>query len=333
MGSWPIYRGELEPHDGIADLPDPPRWRTFEGSGESLDVPPERIDPTAARRLGDGEHWRKPSTDEIRMVNAALFLRRPLLVTGKPGTGKSTLPYQVARELKLGPVLRWPITSRSTLREGLYDYDPIGRLRDEHLRQARGRPASDDTEIGRHLRLGPLGTALLPYKRPRVLLIDEIDKSDIDLPNDLLNVFEEGQFLIDELARLSTGKKIEVPTADGGSPVAIRRGRVACEAFPFVVLTSNNEREFPKPLLRRCLRLDLKVPSAAQIADMVAAHIGPAEAEKSKRRIEQFRDKLERGDVATDQLLNAVFVATSAGDFDGLDDLIAKLLSPLSGAG
>lgn len=127
------------------------------------------------------------------MVNAALFLRRPLLVTGRPGTGKSTLAYSIARELKLGPVLRWPITSRSTLLEGLYRYDAIGQLREEHLWQLRARtsaevvPAAEPHSsaeaasfaggIGRHLRLGPLGTSLLPYSRPRVLLIDEMTRA------------------------------------------------------------------------------------------------------------------------------------------------------------
>src|SRR6185312_804081 len=139
-----------------------------------------------------------------------------------------------------GPVLRWPITTRSTLREGLYHYDPIGRLRDENLRHIRGGDMpSEDDDIGRHIRLGPLGTALLPYQRPRVLLIDEIDKSDIDLPNDLLNVFEEGEFEIEELSRLpAEADVVEVMTADK-EVAQVRRGVVRCRAFAFVVLTSN----------------------------------------------------------------------------------------------
>lgn len=218
MTAWPIYTGVGVPHDGIESLPPPPNWRSFDG-GPSLPSPPtDRPDPSTIRRLGPGSNRRVPNVDEIQMINAALFLRRPLLVTGRPGTGKSTLAYAVAEELKLGPVLRWPITSRSTLQEGLYRYDAIGRLREENLRQLRDRVHStadssaedcgqlhDNSlacDIGRHLRLGPLGTALLAYDRPRVLLIDEIDKSDIDLPNDLLNVFEEGEYEIDELTRL-----------------------------------------------------------------------------------------------------------------------------------
>ena len=133
---------------------------------------------------------RVPSQQEIQLVNTALYLRRPLLVTGDPGVGKSTLAYAVAHKLGLGPVMRWPITTRSTL----YHYDLIGRLR-ENLRRIRGEalPAEED-DIGTQIRLRPSERHCWPYRRPRVLLIDEIDKSDIDLPNDLLNVFEEGEF-------------------------------------------------------------------------------------------------------------------------------------------
>src|SRR5262249_24910117 len=130
----------------------------------------------------------KASDNERELVNAAMVLRRPLLMTGKPGNGKSTLAYAVAWELNLGPVLRWPITTRATLQEALYRYDAVERLRDASMAGAGSAP-----QIGDYIRLGPLGTALIPAQRPRVLLIDEIDKSDIDLPNDLLNVLEEGE--------------------------------------------------------------------------------------------------------------------------------------------
>jgi MoxR-like ATPase len=240
------------------------------------------------------------------MVNAALYLRRPLLVTGKPGTGKSTLAYSVARELRLGPVLRWNITSRTVLKEGLYEYDALARLHDYNLGERRS--------IGDYIRLGPLGTALLPHRRPRVLLIDEIDKSDIDLPNDLLNIFEEGSFIIPELFRLREREaSVPVLPADSEQPVRVVGGKVECTAFPFVVMTSNGERDFPPPLLRRCLRLRLPMPDEGMLARILDAHLplgsagGGARTER-ERLIREFRRRAASGDLATDQLLNAVFM-------------------------
>jgi Cdc6-like AAA superfamily ATPase len=106
---WPIYRGDGVVHDGISSLPDPPPWRQFNGEPE---IAAElRPDPDLPRRLGSLGHSYRPDEDVREAVNAALYLRRPLLVTGKPGTGKSTLAYSVAYELQLGPVLYWPMAS------------------------------------------------------------------------------------------------------------------------------------------------------------------------------------------------------------------------------
>ncbi len=183
--SWLIYRGTSEPHDGVGRLPPAPAWRAFDGG--PLVEPRLPDDNGSSRRLGTPERARtyRATHDEVELVNAALYLRRPLLVTGKPGTGKSTLAYSIAYELRLGPVLRWPITSRSVLQDGLYQYDAIGRLQEASLRRttATGDEPFTAPDIGRYIRLGPLGTALLPQRRPRALLIDELDKSDIDLPN------------------------------------------------------------------------------------------------------------------------------------------------------
>lgn len=239
------------------------------------------------------------------MVNAAIYLRRPLLVTGRPGTGKSSLAYLVARELGLGPVLRWPITSRTALKEGLYAYDAIGRVQEINARQ------SEEPDIGQFVHLGPLGTALLPYERPRVLLIDELDKSDIDLPNDLLNVFEDGYFEILELERLAARHpEVTVLTADRDGSAAVRRGRVRCRAFPVVIITSNGEREFPAPFLRRCLKLHVEPPTPQQLGAMVAAQFGDTDGVDVSRLIREFLVRSdETGGLASDQLLNAVHLA------------------------
>ena len=117
------------------------------------------------------------------------------MLTGRPGSGKSMLIESVANELSFGRVVRWHVTSSSTLKEALYRYDAVGRLQELQLSEQ----APDITD---YLILGPLGTALLPTRTPRALLIDEIDKADIDLPNDMLNVFERGEFEIPELARV-----------------------------------------------------------------------------------------------------------------------------------
>jgi MoxR-like ATPase len=349
VSAWPIYTGTGEPHDGVESLPAPPNWRSFDG-GPALPPPPSAddgaLDPGTKRRLGLGNHHREPGPQEIQMINAALFLRRPLLITGRPGTGKSTIAYMVANELKLGSVLRWPITSRSTLREGLYRYDPIGRLREEKQWQDRGNNKGSAVptlaeSIGRHLRLGPLGTALLPHAKPRVLLIDEIDKSDIDLPNDLLNVFEEGEYDIDELTQLPREASIvQVMTADPDSNVEVHRGHVRCQAFPFVVLTSNGEREFPPAFLRRCLRLDLQPPDPTQLTAIITAHLGPEAAAAADRHVSAFLAKRERAEVTTDQLLNAVYLATSGSRHDdnspkeatALDEVVNAVMRPLTGS-
>ncbi|MEU7025634.1 MoxR family ATPase [Streptomyces sp. NPDC014779] len=315
--TWqPFYAGHgtppARPEDRV-DLPPAPPWREFpRRSLHRQFVPPAGL---------------------VEAVNAALALRRPLLVTGPAGSGKSTVIEQVAAELDLGTVLRWHITSRSALTDALYRYDALGRIHAQRLQSPDGTaPGADD--IAPFLRMGPLGTALLPAERPRALLIDEIDKSDLDLPSDLLDVLERGEFEIPELARYGTDV-VAVRAWQGDTHHEIRRGRVQCTEFPFIVMTSNGERDFPAAFLRRCVRYTMPLPTPETLLRIVEAHMGTERAgtPEAGRLVTAFLERLRAGEsLAVDQLLNAVHLlaGTDAPDEarrQAVEDLILRELS------
>lgn len=338
MSDWHIFTGSGKPHDGIKRFikkSPPPPWRRFRG--QAPDDAGLAVDEDLRKRFATAKF--QASDKEIEVVNAAIHLRRPLLVTGKPGTGKTTLAYAIAHELKLRQVLSWSITSRSTLQDGLYRYDAIARLQEVHRRQQRG--ITDDPDIGQFIRLGPLGTALLPTQYPRVLLVDEIDKSDIDLPNDLLHVFEEGRYEIAELTRISAEQpEVQVLPADGDIKVTINQGRVACQAFPIIILTSNGEREFPGPFLRRCVRLNIPEHDKPKLAKIVNTYFaGDQEFTAAQRDalIDRFLQRRSAGDLATDQLLNAIYLTKYGFDLEdvkgGKESLSETIWKHLSGGG
>jgi MoxR-like ATPase len=319
--NWRIYQGDGTVKTGwLENQPGAPPWRDFNN--------------LAANRAEKFE----PPKGAVEAVNAALYLRRPVLVTGDPGTGKSSLAFSVARELDLGSVLSWNINSRSTLNQGLYDYDALARLRAANLERLRPSKPGDNAslaseDIGSFITLGAIGTAFIsPVKKPRVVLIDEIDKSDVDLPNDLLHVFENGQFEIPELVRIARRTpNVEVRTLDGQT-TTITGGVVSCHEFPVVIITSNNERDLPPAFLRRCLPVELPRPEPADLRKIVAKHLPEGEATSLQEVLDAFVARRSKGAMmATDQLLNAFFLVTrgktmSAADRTMIEEIVFREL-------
>ena len=181
------------------------------------------------------------SDDLALAVNAAVTLQRPLLVKGEPGTGKTELARQVAASLGL-PLLEWHVKSTTKAQQGLYEYDAVSRLRDSQLGDARVH------DVQNYIRKGKLWQAFQADGRV-VLLIDEIDKADIEFPNDLLQELDRMEFHVYE-----TGETVRA------------RHR------PVVIITSNNEKELPDAFLRRCFFHYIRFPDAETLAAIVRVH-------------------------------------------------------------
>jgi MoxR-like ATPase len=182
------------------------------------------------------------ATEDLKTaVNAAIVLERPLLVKGEPGTGKTVLAREIAGAIG-APIIEWHIKSTTKAQQGLYEYDAVARLRDSQLGDKRVH------DISNYIRRGKLWEAFTAEQRP-VLLIDEIDKADIEFPNDLLQELDRMEFFVYE-----TGETVK----------AARR--------PIVIITSNNEKELPDAFLRRCFFHYIKFPDAETMQAIVDVH-------------------------------------------------------------
>jgi len=177
----------------------------------------------------------------VDAVNCSIALERPLLIKGEPGTGKTVLARHVAEGLGM-PLLTWHIKSTSKAVEGLYVYDTVQRLNDSRF------GGGDVSDISRYIKLGPLGRSFAAEKR-MVLLIDEIDKADLEFPNDLLRELDEMRFTI-----METGEE------------------VAARERPVVLITSNNEKELPDAFLRRCIFHFIDFPGREMMKQIVDVH-------------------------------------------------------------
>ncbi len=203
------------------------------------------------------------ATEDLMMaVNAAITLGRPLLVKGEPGTGKTQLAEEVARALG-HPLIQWHIKSTTKARQGLYEYDAVSRLRDSQLGDERVH------DIGNYIVRGKLREAFEADARP-VLLIDEIDKADIEFPNDLLQELDRMEFYVYETQQL-----------------------VKATHRPIIVITSNNEKELPDAFLRRCFFHYIRFPDRDTMTEIVRVHYPDLKTMLLREALESFFDLRE----------------------------------------
>ena len=182
------------------------------------------------------------STDDLSIaVNAAINLEKPLLVKGEPGTGKTELARQISKSLNL-EIIEWNIKSTTKAQQGLYEYDAVTRLRDSQLYKDK----IDD--ISRYIKKGKIWQSFESKERA-VLLIDEIDKADIEFPNDLLHELDKMKFLVYETGEIISAKK-----------------------RPIIIITSNNEKELPDAFLRRCFFHYIQFPDQETLAKIINVH-------------------------------------------------------------
>ena len=200
------------------------------------------------------------ATDDLKVaVNAAATLRRPLLIKGEPGTGKTVLAGEIARSFG-APLIEWNVKSTTKAQQGLYEYDAVSRLRDGQLGDARVR------DISNYIRRGKMWEAFTSPTLP-VLLIDEIDKADIEFPNDLLTELDRMEFDVYE-----TGERV----------IAAQR--------PIVIITSNNEKDLPDAFLRRCFFHYIKFPDRATMERIVAVHFPDIQGQLVREALNIFYD-------------------------------------------
>lgn len=219
-------------------------------------------------------------------VNAAIALERPLLVKGEPGTGKTMLAESIAESLGLA-LIRWQVKSTTRAADGLYVYDTVQRLHDSRFGDA------DVSDIRRYIKLGPLGRAFSSEEQV-VLLIDEVDKADVEFPNDLLHELDAMRFDIVE-----TGEEVR----------ARRR--------PVVIITSNNEKELPDAFLRRCVFHFIAFPDAELMARIVRVHHPTIEQELLEQCLAAFYELREipgmRKRPSTSELIDWIAALRRAG--------------------